>query len=96
MLPGETEEHPNTTEFPEQNEEVKSIIDRLKQSNFTEDEGNNVEDEKSDDKVSDATRKQKEHRSGVEVVDVKVVPKEKKIDKFGLPINPNRKTWDRI
>jgi hypothetical protein len=36
-------------------------------------------------------------RDGVEVVDVKVVPKEKlEVDKFGIPIRGPRKTWDKI
>lgn len=37
-------------------------------------------------------------KDGVEVVDVKVIPKDKgvKVDKFGIPINENRKTWDKI
>jgi len=39
-------------------------------------------------------------RDGVEVVDVKIVPKEENeefyIDKFGIPHKGPRKTWDKI
>ena len=37
-------------------------------------------------------------RDGVEVVDVKIVPKEEDayVDKFGIPHKGPRKTWDRI
>ncbi|MFW6310803.1 MAG: hypothetical protein ACOC1K_01055 [Nanoarchaeota archaeon] len=37
-------------------------------------------------------------RDGVEVVDVKVVPNrdKPKLDKFGIPIPKNRKSWDKI
>lgn len=38
-------------------------------------------------------------KDGVEVVDVKVVPSEKdkvKLNKFGIPENKNRPTWNKI
>jgi hypothetical protein len=38
-------------------------------------------------------------KDGVEVVDVKAIPKSKKIvnvDKFGIPMSTNRSTWDKI
>ena len=37
-------------------------------------------------------------KDGVEVVDVKAIPKKEKLklDKFGIPIPENRQTWDRI
>jgi hypothetical protein len=46
----------------------------------------------------------KEERDGVEVLDVQIVPKKEdqrkilKVDKFGIPIDPNkdRRQWDRI
>ena len=35
---------------------------------------------------------------GVEVIDAKAIPKKEKIrlDKFGIPIPENRRTWDKI
>jgi len=39
-------------------------------------------------------------RNGVEVVDVKIVPKENNdnsyVDKYGIPHRGPRKTWDKI
>jgi hypothetical protein len=38
-------------------------------------------------------------KDGVEVVDVKAIPKPNKklsVDKFGIPISGNRSTWDKI
>jgi hypothetical protein len=32
----------------------------------------------------------------VEVVDVKAVPLKNETDKYGIPVNKNRRTWDKL
>ena len=64
------------------------MIDKIKKGEILKD------DKKKDD--SDYASKIVD---GVEVVDVKAIPakdKNQNIDKFGIPIPENRKTWDKI
>jgi len=75
----------------------------LQDSVSNRDVSTNEQPKKNDQVVLDnPTRKENDYasviRDGVEVVDVKVVPKDEKItlDKFGIPIKGPRKTWDKI
>ena len=66
----------------------------------TSDEDNINDDKKSDQDTSNASENDQYTstvRNGVEVVDVKLIPKEEiTLDKFGIPQRGPRKTWDKI
>lgn len=61
---------------------------------------NKEEKEKKEDKNKDNDDFAGYIKDGVEVVDVKAVPRDKqekpKVDKFGIPIPNKRTTWDKI
>ncbi len=89
---------PGKKETPKEVEEAKKLLDELsKPSKGSE----LIERLKKEEEKKKKEKKDKDYASivkdGVEIVDGKVVPKEKiKLDKFGIPIPKNRKTWDKI
>ena len=92
-----------------QNEEAKKLLDELKKPSKGEELIQKINSGEIDTKNSEILFKKDDNekdvipenndaiqRDGVEVIDVKIVPKDK-VDKFGIPIKPNeRKSWDKI
>ena len=89
---------------PKKVKEAIKLLDQLNKLSKGDELLSKLDKDKKEDskkKVSENPKEKKKDkdyvgtiRDGVEVVDVKAVPI--KVDKFGIPVPPNRKNWDKI